>query len=251
MNKYSQNFQKTFVLSFTRTGNVLSRKIASEFSRPGVPFSVAYAGEINIDDWIWNAWSTADVIIFIGQTDKTIRNFASYVSSPNVDPSVILIDDSGKFVVPLINRAYVTNDEFIQSIVSFTHATFVDMRETVDTIFDICKWAKKNHLLIVNSSAVPIVENTLKLGKSVSFSSSFPVKGQIPSIFEDDSDLDVKVFVTNISPIESTDEWNIDTLYLIPNKAENFVESAIASNSFAVVFTEDDNPEEIICGEYH
>ncbi|OJF77700.1 MAG: hypothetical protein BKP49_01610 [Treponema sp. CETP13] len=251
MNNYSSNLRRAFVLSFTHSGNNLARKIASRFSCPNFSFSIAFAGEVDIDDWIWNAWSKADIIIFIGQSDKSIRYFASYISSPNIDPSVILIDDNGKFVVPLLKRAESNNDDCIQSIVSFMHATFVNMQETVDTIFDIGEWAKKNHLVIVNPTALPIVENTLKQGKTVSFSSSFPVRGTIPSIFEEDPDLDVKIFITKISPIESTDEWSLNTLYLIPNKKERFVETAITNDSFVVVFTKEDNPDDIICGEYH
>lgn len=249
--KDKTNIYKIFVLSFTRVGNALSREIASKFACTECTFSIAFSGNIHLDDWIWNAWAHANLILFIGASDKIIRLISSYVSSPSVDPSVVLMDESSQFVIPLLTRSDDENSILIKNISLFTKSILVDTSENFECLFNIEKWVHKNHLKIVNSSAIKTVQNTLRHGKPIGFTSFFSIKGNLPSVFVADNDVDAKIFVTYKAPFQGTDEWSDNTLFLVPDVSKDFIESAVATNSFFINFDKTDNIEEIVCGEYN
>ncbi|MDA8227984.1 MAG: cobalamin biosynthesis protein [Desulfitobacterium hafniense] len=57
----------------------------------------------HLRDIIHEVWSTHSSLIFIMATGIVVRQIASLISSKDRDPAVIVIDDLGKFVVPILS----------------------------------------------------------------------------------------------------------------------------------------------------
>ena len=136
--------------------------------KPSLPFY----GELF--DW-------ADAMIFVGASGIATREIAPHVKDKKSDPAVIVIDERGKYVIPVLsghigggNALARLLSEKLGSIPVITTATDIGGRFSVDA------WAAENGFLIDDMSVAKAVSARI-LEEDVPLCSEFPITTALPA----------------------------------------------------------------------
>ena len=123
-----------------------------------------------------------DLIVFVGATGIAVRAAAPYLMGKAYDPAVIVIDEQGKFVIPLLsghlggaNEIAKTLAEGLQAVPVLTTAT--DGRQ----VFAVDTWAKAHSCAVLEPHYIKYVSGALLRGETVGVRSDFPIDGLLPA----------------------------------------------------------------------
>ena len=115
--------------------------------------------ETTLSEWAQQHIPDAEALIFIGAAGIAVRTIAPFIKSKTVDPAVLVLDEKGNYVIPLLsghiggaNELALWLSEKLLAVPVLTTATDVNHKFAVDV------FAKKNHLWI----------SSMKLAKEVS-----------------------------------------------------------------------------------
>lgn len=140
------------------------------FSRIPVDFRTFY-GE---------RFGASDALIFVGACGIAVREIAPFVKSKKTDPAVIDIDDSGRFVIPVLsghiggaNALAKHLAELMDAIPVITTATDINGRFSVDT------WATQQGFVIGSMKAAKLISAVI-LERDIPLATGLPVKGDMP-----------------------------------------------------------------------
>ena len=140
-------------------------------------------------DFYGEHFRSKDLLISVGSVGICVRHVAPYVKSKVTDPAVIVIDELGQHVIPVLsghiggaNGISRVLAEGLESEAVITTATDINGRFTVD------EWAAKNNLAIssmimAKDFAAAILERNLP------FRTDFPYKGALPSGLNSQEDI--------------------------------------------------------------
>lgn len=119
-----------------------------------------------------------DLIVFVGATGIAVRAVAPYLMGKAYDPAVIVIDEQGKFVIPLLsghlggaNKIAEILAQGLQAVPVLTTAT--DGRQ----VFAVDTWAKAHSCAVLEPEHIKYVSGALLRGETVGVRSDFPVDG--------------------------------------------------------------------------
>ena len=123
-----------------------------------------------------------DLIVFVGATGIAVRAAAPYLMGKAYDPAVIVIDEQGKFVIPLLsghlggaNEIAKTLAEGLNAVPVLTTAT--DGRQ----VFAVDTWAKAHSCAVLEPHYIKYVSGALLRGATVGVRSDFPIDGLLPA----------------------------------------------------------------------
>lgn len=199
------------VISVTKQGDEISKRL-SEFFKVDL-FSKNKIREFNLRDISKNAMENYKYIIFIASTGIAVRAIAPFIKSKLVDPGVLVIDASSKFVISLLSghlgganalTLKVAKKLNIQPVI--TTATDNLGIKAPDVI------AKENNLVIHDIVMAKKIASKLVQGKRVAFIDEMKIIPLPKGYTKESSEVEGKVVVTNKDII---DEKGIDTLKLI------------------------------------
>ena len=147
--------------------------------------------------WTEEAFANARAIVFVGASGIAVRSIAPFLKSKAVDPAVIVVDDAGQFVIPLVsghiggaNRLARTIAEIVGAVPVITTATDVNGRFAVD------EWAREQGLAICTLAEAKAVSAALLAGRTIGFQSDFPVSGVLPEGLVDAAEGEIGIAVT-------------------------------------------------------
>ena len=87
-------------LAFTERGLALAQQLAAVC--PG-PVARCGAGGPGLDEWTAAQSAASDALIYIGAVGIAVRAIAPYCRSKAADPAVVVLDECGRFAVPLLS----------------------------------------------------------------------------------------------------------------------------------------------------
>ena len=134
--------------------------------------------EESIADWTEKQFAAKNAILFIGATGIAVRAIAPFAENKLTDSPVLVMDDRGRYIIPLLsghvggaNEIAVLIAEKMGVVPVITTATDINGKFAVDV------FAKKNNLAIVNKAGIAAVSSkaltdeklTICIGKDVSF----------------------------------------------------------------------------------
>ena len=95
-------FKNYKVISFTSRGKELADKVLflisdGEFVRGDIE------ADFSLDDFVKDSFRQGNVLIFVGAAGIAVRAIAPYIEDKTKDPAVIVIDEEGKNVIPLLS----------------------------------------------------------------------------------------------------------------------------------------------------
>ncbi|MDO5062122.1 MAG: cobalamin biosynthesis protein [Peptostreptococcaceae bacterium] len=112
---------KFYTIAFTKKGASLQQKVKSalynnfcsdvkveEFLSPRIYDELfgdepSKIGRKSLDAFCELAWNEADGLLFIGATGIAVRGIAKYIVKKDKDPAVLVMDELGRFVIPLLS----------------------------------------------------------------------------------------------------------------------------------------------------
>lgn len=166
---------KTAVISFTASGGRLNDLIS------GILSADSYKDAKNIYALTGNLMEEYDALIFIGAAGIAVRAIAPYIKSKDTDPAVIVCDEMGKFVIPVLsghiggaNRLACELAEEINAQPVITTATDINKVWAVDS------WASENGFYIENIKNIKYISSALLRKESVGLDSDFKINGPLP-----------------------------------------------------------------------
>ena len=164
------------VISFSATGAALARHLKA--SLPGMPVRLygKYSTEAETEEeisvkgsitvWAGERMAEKDAVLFIGASGIAVRSIAPHIRNKLADSPVLVMDEIGKHIIPLLsghvggaNELALLIAEAIGADPVITTATDLHERFAVDV------FAKKQHLRIVNKNGIAPVSSKVLRGE--------------------------------------------------------------------------------------
>lgn len=145
---------------------------AAAFSDRGMQWSTALGVMVerprNVREWTANAFHSNDALLFIGAAGIAVRAIAGHIQSKTTDPAVLVMDELGRHVIPLLSGHIGGANELALEISRKTGAEPVITTATdLNGIPAIDVWAVKNNCAIENPETIKSVSATALRGQNV------------------------------------------------------------------------------------
>ncbi|WP_051200240.1 cobalt-precorrin 5A hydrolase [Butyrivibrio sp. FCS006] len=101
MDRASKNNYK--FICFTAAGRQLMEKILLQIPGETGAFGPDKLETGGLSDWTKENFKKGNVLVFIGACGIAVRAIAQYITDKTEDPAVIVIDEEGKFVIPILS----------------------------------------------------------------------------------------------------------------------------------------------------
>ncbi len=166
-------------VSFTDRGAKLAERLQGEFggnasnARRDAPFSLAA--------WTAESFASADALVFIGAAGIAVRAIAPHVRSKTTDPAVVVVDEAGRFVIPILSGHLGGANALARKLAAFCGGTAVITTATdINNRFAADEWAKRQNCTVVNPERIKAVSGKILEGRTVFVGGEFPVSGTPP-----------------------------------------------------------------------
>lgn len=137
--------------------------------------------DVPIREILADNFATASLIVFFASTGIAVRSIAPYLRSKATDPAVLVVDEAGKYCIPILSGHLGGANAYAREIAEILHAEpVITTASDLMHKFAIDIFAKKNHLAISNLALAKDLEARIISGKNVRLFSDFPIDGQIP-----------------------------------------------------------------------
>ncbi len=135
------------ILYFTQAGAALADKLTRELAPEA---SVTYkSGKGCCKEWTAEHFRKGNVLVYIGACGIAVRAIAPHIGSKDTDPAVIVIDEKGENVIPILAGHLGGANEWARKIAECTKGKAVLTTATdVNGVFAVDLFAKDNQLLI-------------------------------------------------------------------------------------------------------
>lgn len=165
------------LLAFTDRGYALARSLAEELegeaARCGAPLGLA--------EWTAGAFSRADALVFVGAAGIAVRAIAPHVRHKALDPAVVVVDEAGRFAVPILSGHLGGANDLARKIASLCGGTAVITTATdVRRLFAVDEWAKRQNCRVQNPEAIRRVSSKVLSGGTAGVYSPWPITGRPP-----------------------------------------------------------------------
>ena len=169
---------KIGIIAFTENGNKLLKKIVS-FSNE--VFDCYDKKNQDLKLWISERFEQSDAIIFIGAVGIAVRLISGLIRAKDTDPAVIVIDEFGQYVIPVlsghIGGANVLAGQIadqLNAIPIITTATDMNNKFAADV------WSGKAGCVIDDISKIKEISSRVLKNEKVGFQSDFEIFGKLP-----------------------------------------------------------------------
>ncbi|MBQ4416882.1 MAG: cobalamin biosynthesis protein CbiG, partial [Butyrivibrio sp.] len=165
-------------LCFSERGYQLAERIRAatggDISRTGA--------QLTLDAWTRDAFASYDALIYIGASGIAVRAVAPYLKDKTTDPAVLVIDETGRFVIPLVSGHLGGSNALAKRIADITGAEAVITTATDrHGVFAVDEWARVQGFYVANPERFKSVSAMLFNGESVTVHSVIPVDGKPPA----------------------------------------------------------------------
>lgn len=183
--------KKLRIYSFTEAGTRLNAKLLETLEKKGYQctgYAVGrFAKSENIrelpENWkeeLGKNWGDY-AVLFIGAAGIAVRAVAPFVKDKFTDSPVVVMDEKGKFVIPLLSGHVGGAVELAYMISGCTEAEPVVTTATdVQRKFAVDVFARKNRLVITDRGSAKKISAVILEGGSVGLFSELPISDSIP-----------------------------------------------------------------------
>ena len=157
------------------------------------------------------AMVACDLIVFVGAAGIAVRAVAPYLAGKAYDPAVVVIDEAGKFVIPILSGHLGGANELAERLADGLGAQAVVTTATDGRdVFAVDNWARDNGCTVLDPPNIKHVSGALLRGETVGVRSDFPVDGRLPAHISLDAESGFVIgFDTKAAPFAHT-------LHLVP-----------------------------------
>ena len=181
---------KTEIIAFSEKGYKLGLKLSEKYNCNVACCSQKAAQSLNLefknhDEWVKENFNSCDALVFIGAVGIAVRAIAKYIKSKLSDPAVIVIDELGKFTIPLLSGHVGGANKIAAEIAEYISSTPVITTATdINHVFSVDSWAVSQNLKIKKSFMIKEVSSKVLHGEKIIIKSDIPIKGSCPDMVE-------------------------------------------------------------------
>lgn len=201
------------VISFTNQGRLLADRIKS--SLPDRKIECYHKPEQGVTRWAGAQFAGNRAMIFIGACGIAVRAIAPFVKDKLWDSPVLVLDERGQYVIPILSGHVGGANELAELIAERIGANAVITTATdINGQFAVDLFARKNALTILNREGIAGVSAKVLRGEKVTFS----IEGNGESVQGDDNPIPKEIQWIEYPPKEKAD-------VMISTVAENAAEN--------------------------
>jgi len=136
---------------------------------------------VSASEWAGEAFDACDALVFVCAAGIAVRAIAPWVKSKMTDPAVLVIDETGTFVIPLLSGHIGGANALANALSGALGATPVITTATdLHDLFAVDVFAVKNRLAITDMGLAKEISAAVLRGEPVGFCSDLPVSGPLP-----------------------------------------------------------------------
>ncbi len=169
---------KLHVLAFTERGMEVARQLAAALDATAERCGASGS----LGDWTAEHFLPDHGLIFVGAAGIAVRAIAPLVKSKARDPAVVVVDEAGRFAIPILSGHLGGANDLSREIGKVLGATPVITTATdVRGVFAVDQWARRQGLRVLYTAPIRAVSAALLAGETISLSSAFPIRGTPPA----------------------------------------------------------------------
>lgn len=161
------------IAAFTEQG----KETAYEITRTPSVYNYSYydKSKDTLSEWTKDAFANRRALIFVGAMGIAVRTIAPYIKSKLTDSPVIVVDEKGQFVIPILSGHVGGANELAHKIAEHLGAVAVITTATdINDVFAVDVFAVKNGLEILNKKGIQAVSSKILEGERATI--SFPLE---------------------------------------------------------------------------
>jgi len=202
-------------IAFSSKGCALAKRISEELNGHEISRFAKTSGDAHgaaqvrsTSEWTARSFKECDAIIFVGAAGIAVRYIAPYVKDKSADPAVIVMDELGKNIIPILsghiggaNRLASEIGKKIGGNVVITTAT------DLNDVFAADVFAAENNMHIDDIAMVKQISAALLEGRPVHIRSDVKTEGDLPKgmTYADSGDLGIFITASSApSPFRKT-----------------------------------------------
>ena len=123
----------------------------------------------SLEDWTGREFFRVDLLIFVGAAGIAVRGIAPFVKDKKTDPAVVVCDERGQFVIPILSGHLGGANACATWLAEKLHATPVlTTASDVEGKLALDVWAKQQELFITDRNKIKDRESALLRGEPIS-----------------------------------------------------------------------------------
>lgn len=165
------------IISFTDRGQQLAESLADRLCGT----ATRCGRECSLSEWVRDAFDSADALIYVGAIGICVRTIAPYIKSKTRDPAVVVIDETGRYVIPVLSGHLGGANDLARRIARLTGAEPVITTATdLAHAFSVDAWARIQGCVVENPGRIKYVSSKILSGDDIVIVSDFPISGEVP-----------------------------------------------------------------------
>lgn len=184
------------IISFTKAGGQLATVLETHLAKDGHQVNNVAPKSGTLKDYVKDCFekNRENAIVFIGAAGIAVRSIAPFLTSKWQDPAVVVIDEKGEYVIPILSGHIGGANKLAKQI-----AKAINGQAVITTASDVNEkialdvWAKEQNLAIMDTTAMKrmAVLNLEEKPIGIIIEDSKYVKESIDlGVFEDISNID-------------------------------------------------------------
>lgn len=165
------------LICFTDKGEALANRIAVGFGKKD-SCKVTRCGDGELAMCTENAFASSKAIVFVGASGIAVRAIAPFIDNKLTDPAVLVIDELGQHIVPLLSGHVGGANQLatrINDILGGTSDPVITTATDVENKLSVDVWAKEHNLIIYEKSGIKSVAAKLLRGEEVALGTDISV----------------------------------------------------------------------------
>ena len=165
------------IISFTDRGQQLAELLADRLCGT----ATRCGRDCSLAEWVRDAFDSADALIYVGAVGICVRTIAPYIKSKTRDPAVVVIDETGRYVIPVLSGHLGGANDLARRIARLTGAEPVITTATdLAHAFSVDAWARIQGCVVENPGRIKAVSSKILAGDDIVIASDFPISGEVP-----------------------------------------------------------------------
>ena len=124
--------------------------------------------DCSLSEWAGKYFHEVKAMIFVGACGIAVRAVAKYITSKIYDPAVIVIDEAGKFVIPVLSGHIGGANELSRKIAGFIGSQAVITTSTdINNLLAVDEWAVNHDCIIENPENIKHISSRIIENKTV------------------------------------------------------------------------------------
>lgn len=170
------------IISFTEQGSRLAENIRKEL-KPYGESNVVYGKKMEqtLQEWCREAFLHAKLLIFVGAAGIAVRTIAPFVRDKFTDPAVLVVDEKGTYVIPILSGHVGRANEYAALLAEKLSATAVITTATdLNKKFAVDVFAQKNRLVIKDRVWAKKISAAILQGEKIGVFCEGAIVGNLP-----------------------------------------------------------------------